>query len=60
MPRRITADLAAGAVRGPVLFWHTHASTDLGRYIEPDWQARLPARLRGRLAAGGALVERRS
>jgi D-cysteine desulfhydrase len=50
----LRADLAAGAARGPVVFWATHAANDLRPHIAPGWQDRLPARLRRRLAAAGA------
>ncbi|MEM6991045.1 MAG: pyridoxal-phosphate dependent enzyme [Myxococcota bacterium] len=45
-----TAKCAAALDRsredGPVLFWTTHASNDLSHHIVPNWEARLPARLR--------------
>lgn len=50
----LRSDLAAGKVRGPVVFWSTQAATDLRPLIAPGWQERLPARLRRRLAAAGA------
>ena len=49
-------DIAAGAVRGPVVFWSTQAATDLGPLIVPGWESRLPARLRRRLDAAGAFA----
>ncbi|RMG93560.1 MAG: pyridoxal-phosphate dependent enzyme [Deltaproteobacteria bacterium] len=30
---------------GPILFWNTHASTDVRRFIVQDWQERLPPAL---------------
>lgn len=49
-----TAKCAAALARwdepGPVLFWTTHASNDLQRHIAPNWEARLPKRLREHLA----------
>jgi 1-aminocyclopropane-1-carboxylate deaminase/D-cysteine desulfhydrase-like pyridoxal-dependent ACC family enzyme len=53
----LRADLAAGAVRGPVLFWLTHAGTAVDSYIKPGWQMHLPIRLRRRLVAAGVLFE---
>lgn len=50
----LRADLAASGPRGPVVFWATHAANDLRPHIAPDWQERLPPRLRRRLAAAGA------
>jgi len=47
----LLADLAAGRVRAPVLFWNTHAGVDLRRWIRPGWEDALPHRLRVRLPA---------
>ena len=43
---KCAAALRASERRGPVLFWHTHGSQDLGRHVADDWRERLPARLR--------------
>ena len=45
----LQAAVAAGRA-GPVLLWNTHAGADLSALAAPDWQARLPARLRRALA----------
>jgi D-cysteine desulfhydrase len=48
---KCVAGMRAAGRRGPVLFWHTHAATDLSRYIVDDWRDRLPPKLRARLDA---------
>lgn len=52
----LRADLAAGALSGPVLLWCTHGATDLRPLIAADWEARLPRALHRRLASAGAFA----
>jgi D-cysteine desulfhydrase len=47
---KCAAALRASPRSGPAVFWHTHAATDLRPHIDPDWQQRLPDRLRSRIA----------
>jgi 1-aminocyclopropane-1-carboxylate deaminase/D-cysteine desulfhydrase-like pyridoxal-dependent ACC family enzyme len=46
---KCAAALHAADTRGPVLFWHTHAATDLRPLVQPGWEARLPPRLRTKI-----------
>ena len=38
-------DLERRPAGGPVLWWNTHASNDVRRYVAPGWRRRLPAEL---------------
>src|SRR5690606_4518920 len=53
---KCAAALAAADASGPVLFWHTHAATDLNPLVRPGWEARLPPRLRGKIEAAQAAI----
>lgn len=48
---KCAAALHVTEARGPVLFWHTHAATDLRPLVAPGWEARLPPRLRAKIEA---------
>ena len=50
-------DLREGRGEGPVIYWHTHASTDVRPTIEPGWRARLPEAVRRWVGASAALAE---
>ena len=50
-------DLHEGRIDGPVVYWHTHASTDVRPTIQPGWYARLPGTVRRWVGASAALVE---
>jgi len=54
---KCAAALSRWELPGPVLFWNTHASNDLSEHIVPNWEARLPDRLRRHLAATPVLGE---
>lgn len=43
------ATLAEQHIEGPVLFWNTHAGTDVGQYVVPGWEERLPRAVRALL-----------
>ena len=53
---KCAAALACADLRGPVLFWHTHAATDLHPLVRPGWEARLPPRLRTKIEAAQAAI----